>query len=51
MLSCEQKTFSSFQKITKTQQKAAEKHKNLTNQKTRHRNHCQYQRQENMSSN
>ena len=51
MLSHEQKTFSNFQKITKTQQEAAEKYKKSMNWRTRHRIHYQYQEKKNMSSN
>ena len=51
MLFYEQKTFSNFQKIVKMQQKAAQEYKKLTNWKTRHKTHCQYQEKKNMSSN
>ena len=51
MLFYEQKTFSSFQKITKTQWKIIMKCEKLTNWKARHRNHHQYQKKKNMSSN
>ena len=44
MLSHEQKTFSNFQKITKTQWKAVMKCKKLINQKTKYKNHHQYQK-------
>ena len=37
MLVHEQKTFSSFQEITKMQQKAAQEYKKLMNRKTRHK--------------
>ena len=51
MLFCEQKTFSSFQKIVKMQWKVIKKYKNLMNQKTKHKNYYQNQEKKNMSSN
>ena len=51
MLFYEQKTFNSFQKITKTSKKAVRKNKNLINEKNKNKNNSQYQEKMHLNTN